>query len=121
MFLIFINIGIVEKLKYTNGVGPVASLNSELLHRYLLFLFFAGTSFNEHFVEAAFEAVLIISEIELAMANSFARKRISLLYSFIQKTNLCRDIEIQGLIHLNRDIVIPRHCFRGEKATVSRF
>ena len=85
MFLIFINIGIVEKLKYNNGVGPVASLNSELLHRYLLFLFFAGTSFNEHFVEAAFEVVLIISEIELAMAFIRPEKNLIIILIYSKK------------------------------------
>ena len=44
MFLNFINKEIVEKLKYTNGSESITSLKSELLHRYLLFLFFAGTS-----------------------------------------------------------------------------
>ena len=44
MFLIFINIEIVGKLKYTNGLQPVSSLKSELLHSCLLFLFLAGTS-----------------------------------------------------------------------------
>ena len=39
--LIFINIEIVGKLKYTNGLQLVTSLKSELLHRYLLFPFFA--------------------------------------------------------------------------------
>ena len=67
MFLIFINIEVVGKLKYTSGLQPVTSLKSELLHRYLLFLFFARTSyFKEHLIGAAFEAVLISSEIELA-------------------------------------------------------
>ena len=42
----------VGKLKYTNGLQPVSS-------RWNLY-------FKEHLIEAAFEAVLIIIEIELA-------------------------------------------------------
>ena len=44
VFFIFINIEIVGKLKYINGLHPVSSLKSEFLHSYLLFLFLAGTS-----------------------------------------------------------------------------
>ena len=44
MFLIFINVEIAEKLEYISGLQPVTSLKSELLHRYLMFLFFARTS-----------------------------------------------------------------------------
>ena len=47
---IFINIEIVGKLKYTNGLQLVTSLKSELLHRYLLFPFFAGTSILNIFI-----------------------------------------------------------------------
>ena len=66
--LIFINIEIVEKLKYTNGLQLVTSFKSELLHRYFLFPFFPGTSILNIFAyrEAAFAAVLVINEIELA-------------------------------------------------------
>ena len=67
MLLIFIIIEIVEKLKYTNGLQPVTSLKSGLRHRYLLFSFFLIIYFKEHLKEAAFEAVLIVSEIELAL------------------------------------------------------
>ena len=66
--LIFTNIEIVGKLKYTNGVQLVTSLKSELLHRYLLYSFFAGISISNLFTYrgAAFAAVLIVNEIELA-------------------------------------------------------
>ena len=37
--LIFINIQIVVNLKYTNGLQPLTSLKSELLHRYYSFSF----------------------------------------------------------------------------------
>ena len=84
---------IVGKLKYTSELQPSRSLKSELLHRYLFFPFFAGTSILNIYIyreretdrqtetetergaesrdrdrqrQAAFEAVLIISEIELA-------------------------------------------------------
>ena len=39
VFLIFINIQIVGNLKYTNGLQPLTSLKSELLHRYYSFSF----------------------------------------------------------------------------------
>ena len=44
MFLDFINVEIVGKLKCTNSLQPVTSLKSEFLHSYLLTAFFAGTS-----------------------------------------------------------------------------
>ena len=44
LFFNFINIEVVGKLKYTNDLQPVTSLKNEVLHRYLLFSFFAGTS-----------------------------------------------------------------------------
>ena len=44
MFFIFVYIEIVRKLKYTNDLQSVSSLKSKILYRYLLFLFFAGTS-----------------------------------------------------------------------------
>ena len=67
MFLIFINIEIIGNLKYTSGLQLVTSLKSELLHRYLLFLFLQEHLSQEYLIGAAFEAVLIISEIELAL------------------------------------------------------
>ena len=56
MFLIFINIEIVRNLKYTSGLQLVASLKSELLRTYLLFVFsartFQGTNdFNKKYDE----------------------------------------------------------------------
>lgn len=62
---------VVEKLENTNGLQPVTSIESELVRRYLLFPFFVGTSILNVYIyrkrEAAFEASLIISEIELAL------------------------------------------------------
>ena len=68
MFLILINMEMVGKLKYTNGLQPVTSLKSELFHRYLLFPFSPVGSILNIYIEreAAFEGVLIISETELA-------------------------------------------------------
>ena len=48
--LIFVNIEIVGKLKYTNGLQLGTSLKSDLLHRYLLFPFFVGTSILNIFI-----------------------------------------------------------------------
>ena len=54
-------------LKYSSGLQPITSLKSELLRRYLLFLFFyKNIYFKEHLIGAAFDAALIISEKELA-------------------------------------------------------
>ena len=66
MFLIFINIEIVGNLKYTSGLQPVTSLKSELLRGHLLFLFLKEHLFHGTPDRAAFEAVLVISEKELA-------------------------------------------------------
>ena len=44
IFLNFINVEVVGKLKCTNSLQPVISLKSELLQRYLLISFFAETS-----------------------------------------------------------------------------
>ena len=44
VFLNFINVEIVGKLKCNNSLQPVTSLKSEFLHSYLLIAFFAGTS-----------------------------------------------------------------------------
>ena len=48
--VIFVNMEIVGKLKYTNGLQLGTSLKSDLLHRYLLFPFFAGTSILNIFI-----------------------------------------------------------------------
>ena len=62
---------VVEKLENTNGLQPLTSIESELVRRYLLFPFFVGTSILNVYIyrkrETAFEASLIISEIELAL------------------------------------------------------
>ena len=67
MFLIFINIAIVGvgKLKYTNDLQPVKYLHIKV-NSFVVSLFSWNIYFKEHFVEAAFEAVLIIIEIELS-------------------------------------------------------
>ena len=40
MFLFLINMEIIEKLKHLNGLQPIPSLKSELLHMYFLLPFF---------------------------------------------------------------------------------
>ena len=65
MFLIFINIEIVENLKYTSGLQPVTSLKSELLRGFLLFLFLKERLFHGTPDRATLETVLVTSEKEL--------------------------------------------------------
>ena len=48
MFLNFINVEVVGKLQYPNELQRVTSLKSELLHKYLLFPFFAGASISRN-------------------------------------------------------------------------
>ena len=67
MLLIFINIEVAGNLKYTSGLQPVTSLKSELLRSYLLFLFLKEHLFHGTPRRAAFEAVFVISEKELAL------------------------------------------------------
>ena len=65
MFLIFINIEIVGKLKYAKGLCDFTEKWTSL-YVFIVSIFCKNIYFNEHLIESAFETAFIVSEIQWA-------------------------------------------------------